>query len=280
VSGVYTLSIGEESIEVFCDMTTDGGGWTVLQQRGDNGNPEDFFYRDWADYEQGFGDPEKDYWVGLKYWNIITQSEDVQMLISLQEFDNDKIEASYTNFKISDSSDKYRMTFTAAETKYDSLSYSKGGQFTTRDDDNDEWSHGNCAKDRKGAWWYRRVGWWNGGEWCGPSNLNGLYKKGVKDDSETVYWREWRGQDESLKTTKMMVRKMKRKYNLPSKYIRPSECKEEWTWTCCTSQYKCGEGEGDCDGDWDCKPGLRCGRFNCRGFASYFPSSASCCYKP
>ena len=31
----------------------------VLQQRGDNGNPEDFFYKDWADYEQGFGDPEK-----------------------------------------------------------------------------------------------------------------------------------------------------------------------------------------------------------------------------
>ena len=37
----------------------DGGGWTVLQQRGDNGNPEDFFYKYWADYEQGFGDPEK-----------------------------------------------------------------------------------------------------------------------------------------------------------------------------------------------------------------------------
>merc|ERR1712121_317662 len=74
VSGVYNSSIGE----IFCDMTTDGGGWTVLQQRGDNGNPEDFFYRFWADYEQGFGDPEKDYWVGLKYWNNITQSEGVQ----------------------------------------------------------------------------------------------------------------------------------------------------------------------------------------------------------
>ena len=31
----------------------------VLQQRGDNGNPEDFFYKDWTDYAQGFGDPEK-----------------------------------------------------------------------------------------------------------------------------------------------------------------------------------------------------------------------------
>ena len=31
----------------------------MLQQRGDNGNPEDYFYRHWADYEKGFGDPEK-----------------------------------------------------------------------------------------------------------------------------------------------------------------------------------------------------------------------------
>ena len=31
----------------------------MLQQRGDNGNPEDFFYKDWTDYAQGFGDPEK-----------------------------------------------------------------------------------------------------------------------------------------------------------------------------------------------------------------------------
>merc|ERR1739848_329697 len=144
VSGVYTLTMGE----VFCDMTTDGGGWTVLQQRGDNGNPEDFFYKYWADYEQGFGDPEKDYWVGLKYWNKITQSENMQLLVVLEDFSQNKMEASYTNFKISDASDNYRMDYTAAETKYDSFGNNKGKQFTTRDDDNDVWSGGNCAEHR------------------------------------------------------------------------------------------------------------------------------------
>jgi len=221
VSGVYTLSIGGESIEVFCDMTTDGGGWTVLQQRGDNGNPEDFFYRNWIDYEQGFGDPEKDYWVGLKYWNKITQSEDVQMLISLEDFAGNKIEQSYTNFKISDSSDKYRMTFSATEGKYDRLTHQKGHQFTTRDSDNDVAEHvmfgssTNCAEYYKGAWWY------NGGNGvCAHSNLNGLYLKGNKDNHRSVKWGRgpWK-QNESLKKTKMMVRTMKRKYNLPSKYL-------------------------------------------------------------
>ena len=37
----------------------DNGGWTVLQNRGDFGNPEDFFYRGWNDYEGGFGEPTK-----------------------------------------------------------------------------------------------------------------------------------------------------------------------------------------------------------------------------
>ena len=31
--------------------------WTVIQSRGQFGNPEDFFYREWSDYEKGFGSP-------------------------------------------------------------------------------------------------------------------------------------------------------------------------------------------------------------------------------
>jgi Fibrinogen beta and gamma chains, C-terminal globular domain len=37
----------------------EGGGWTVLQRRGDYGSPDDFFFRNWSDYKQGFGDPNK-----------------------------------------------------------------------------------------------------------------------------------------------------------------------------------------------------------------------------
>lgn len=33
--------------------------------------------------------------------------------------------------------------------------------------------------------------------------------------------------------------------------------------SCCNSEYLCGENEGDCDTDSQCKDGLRCGMDNC-----------------
>ena len=58
-SGVYPILVAGKNISVYCDMETEGGGWTVLQRRGDFGNPDDFFLRRWRGYKEGFGDPEK-----------------------------------------------------------------------------------------------------------------------------------------------------------------------------------------------------------------------------
>ncbi|GFU42282.1 techylectin-like protein, partial [Nephila pilipes] len=67
-SGVYTIwprsrVIEDQPLEVFCDMDTDGGGWTVLQRRGNFSRSENYFYKDWASYKKGFGDNEKDFWL-------------------------------------------------------------------------------------------------------------------------------------------------------------------------------------------------------------------------
>ncbi|GBN98126.1 hypothetical protein AVEN_32423-1, partial [Araneus ventricosus] len=40
------------------------GGWTVLQRRGNFSRPNDYFFQDWASYKNGFGDIEKDFWIG------------------------------------------------------------------------------------------------------------------------------------------------------------------------------------------------------------------------
>ena len=50
------------AFDVFCDQTTDGGGWTVFQKRL-NGSVD--FYRYWNDYKCGFGDLNSEFWLGL-----------------------------------------------------------------------------------------------------------------------------------------------------------------------------------------------------------------------
>lgn len=58
----FTLdSITLLNIQVYCDMETNGGGWTVIQRRKIGLTS---FSRDWKQYKSGFGSIRGDFWLG------------------------------------------------------------------------------------------------------------------------------------------------------------------------------------------------------------------------
>ena len=165
-SGVYTIQPDNQpAFQTYCDMTTDGGGWTVFQRRMD-GSVD--FYRYWTDYQQGFGNPSGEFWLGLDKIHRLTSSA-TQLRVDLQlRTGGSSTYAKYTTFSVGNSASKYILSVSGySGTAGDSLAYHNGRRFSTRDQDNDVWSN-NCA-----SYYWSRGAWWYGS--CWTSNLNGVY---------------------------------------------------------------------------------------------------------
>ena len=106
-SGVYTVNPdGGKPMQVLCDMTTDGGGWTVFQRRLD-GSVD--FFRDWASYKKGFGNLNGEFWLGNDNLHRLTAGNNVTLRVDLEDFEDNTRYAEYTTFKVANESDKYRI---------------------------------------------------------------------------------------------------------------------------------------------------------------------------
>ena len=106
-SGVYTINPdGGSSIQVLCDMTTEGGGWTIFQKRLDGSVN---FYRGWESYKNGFGSLSGEFWLGNDNIHRLTDSEDVILRVDLEDFEGNITYAEYTTFRVADEADKYRL---------------------------------------------------------------------------------------------------------------------------------------------------------------------------
>jgi len=202
-SGVYTIFPNEgESFVVYCDMTTDGGGWTVIQRRGDY-KPVRSFYQKWAAYKVGFGSPQRDYWLGNDKISILTNQDVYTLRFDLEDFKGQRRFAEYSGFRVADESDKYRMTFDSflGGDAGDSFTYQKGFPFSTIDQNNHPTKTygGNCADHFKGGWWYND---------CHHSNLNGLYLHGdhPKQWAQGVNWKTFDDYTHSMKKANMKIR--------------------------------------------------------------------------
>nr|XP_039261729.1 ficolin-1-A-like [Styela clava] len=195
--GVFDIYPESEhtSVEVYCDLETDGGGWFVFQRRMDG--TEDF-YRGWNDYVNGFGEKDKEMWLGLETMHQLTKNGSYELRVDLENFNGDTAHATYRAFSIASASDKYRLTLGDYNgTAGDSLAYHNNMQFSTKDSDNDQTS-GSCAITCSGAWWYNS---------CHDSNLNGIYYQDGRDTAQSVSWHDWKFNRQSLKFSEMKFRK-------------------------------------------------------------------------
>ena len=107
-SGVYTIDPdGAGAFDVFCDQTTAGGGWTVFQKRQD-GSVD--FYRGWADYKNGFGNLNGEFWLGLEKINRLTNSERYKLRVDLEDTEGKRAYAEYDAFSITSAKTKYQLS--------------------------------------------------------------------------------------------------------------------------------------------------------------------------
>ncbi|XP_044165382.1 ficolin-2-like [Acropora millepora] len=195
-TGVYRIyPDGNKPITVSCDMTTDGGGWTVFQRRV-NGSID--FYRGWTDYKFGFGNLSGEFWLGNDNLHRIAATGNMTLRVDLEDFEGNVTFAEYSIFKVAEGSEKYRLLIGGYNgTAGDSMAYHNGMQFSTKDQKNDLSSF-SCAEKYKGAWWYKS---------CHRSNLNGQYLGGPHNTfADGINWKAFRGQHYSLKRSEMKLR--------------------------------------------------------------------------
>ncbi|KAL7377030.1 hypothetical protein ABVT39_020169 [Epinephelus coioides] len=193
-SGLYTIYVGgEESqpIQVYCDMTTDGGGWLVFLRR-QNGKLE--FFRNWKNYTAGFGNMNDEFWLGLSNLHKITNSGHYELRVDLR--DNGELAyAQYDKFTIAEPRTRYKIYIGAySGTAGDSMTYHQGRPFSTYDNDNDI-AVTNCALSYKGAFWYKN---------CHRVNLMGKY--GDNSHSKGINWFHWKGHEHSIEFAEMKIR--------------------------------------------------------------------------
>ncbi|XP_044123298.1 tenascin-N [Neovison vison] len=195
-SGMYTIYLHGDSrrpLRVYCDMDTDGGGWIVFQRR--NTGQLDFFKR-WRTYVEGFGDPMKEFWLGLdKLHNLTTGTPTrYEVRVDLQTA-NESAYAVYDAFQVASSKERYRLSVGKYRgTAGDALTYHNGWKFTTFDRDNDI-ALSNCALTHHGGWWYKN---------CHLANPNGRY--GETKHSEGVNWEPWKGHEFSIPYVELKIR--------------------------------------------------------------------------
>uniref|UniRef100_A0A665U024 Zmp:0000000846 n=1 Tax=Echeneis naucrates TaxID=173247 RepID=A0A665U024_ECHNA len=177
-SGLFTVYVGgEESqpLRVYCDMTTDGGGWMVRMESWTN----------------------QKYYIcvkGLSNLHKMTSSGHYELRVDLRD-KGESAYAQYDKFTVAEPRTRYKVFIGGySGTAGDSMTYHQGRPFSTYDNDNDI-AVTNCALSYKGAFWYKN---------CHRVNLMGKY--GDNSHSKGINWFHWKGHEHSIEFAEMKIR--------------------------------------------------------------------------
>ncbi|XP_069192668.1 techylectin-5B [Procambarus clarkii] len=155
VYDIYPISCCQ-SVSVWCDMVTSGGGWTVALSRGPQLVPENFA-RLWDDYKSGFGNPNREYWIGNEVLHHMTMTIPTAVRVDVENFSGKRKFGEWGRFSVANESQQYKLAvenYWDVSTLGDDLKRNNGATFTTLDRDNDD-NSGNCAEQRTGGgWWF------------------------------------------------------------------------------------------------------------------------------
>ncbi|XP_058122394.1 angiopoietin-4-like [Anopheles ziemanni] len=197
VSGKYLVQLGpnKKPFEVFCEQTSFGGGWTVVQHRF---NGLENFYRNWTEYRDGFGSLGGEFWLGLERLYEITSRRPHELMVEVKDFQGNYGYALYKEFEIGAEVEQYRMKKLGLQSgpAGDALRVNQGQKFSTADRDNDANSNSNCAVALKAGWWFFS---------CTNSNLNGPYNN-TTDVWNAMTWYHFKNDNRPLAYSRIMIR--------------------------------------------------------------------------
>ena len=181
-------------MDVYCDMETDGGGWIVIQRRLPTATVN--FTRNWEDYENGFGDLDGEFWLGLKTIHELTTKADVELMTTVKNESGPVITWTHQVFRVSGPDTYYVLNISGGQGPgYDAMAYHNGQRFSTYDSGNTV-----CAYRRQGGWWYRA---------CSPANLNGPHVTpnlpGINKRKARLVWNNGGG-DKCYTNAEMKIR--------------------------------------------------------------------------
>ena len=155
-SGVYKMSKGsfDNTVKVYCDMVTKEGGWIIIQRNKKNSQVN--FNLNWTDYEEGFGDINKEFWYGLKELHCLTQRGQWEMRVDYQKIDKTWSYLHYNQFSVGSASEEYPLTVGGYSGSISSsyALYYNNMKFSTLDNDNDG-NGGSCTAIYKSGNWYK-----------------------------------------------------------------------------------------------------------------------------